>query len=687
MTDARTLKNMSLIMDLKNQVVFITTMLFTGGLVLSSFAEDLVTRSGRTYKNYEIRNVTLRGVDISHDTGAASVPFEDLPEAFVSAHSDIENKLKEREEKRLAAEKARQEEMKQRLAEEKARQEETERVRLQNLRKMEEARKQQSEEQAKKELFVKSLFVRDTPDSGAAGKQGAVRHLPNILFIEGPSGSGTGFKIRFGQENVIVTNAHVFLELINPQIRDVFGNNYRIERIISSTTRDLVILKYAPLSGEAPVLRMAPDVLSVPTNAPVIAYGNSQGANVNATLPGNFLGAGYDIIEVSAGIIGGNSGGPVVLQSTGEVIGVSTYLTVRTVTPQMTNTRFASANGDNYSVRRFATRIDNLKIEELEDLTDANLHAERVYLSAMEEVGGNVSRMISKLNKYSTWNDREAIRVYLAGINPAVQKAEAHVWKSTYLSKEFQKKKAFIQICTTLLDANALILAARLKEIWEKSEVRTITAEGASRSKTCPDCHGTGKVPKAVQQHRSIREGGSFNKEMEKCSSCHGTGQMTEQQLTSKQEYEIPASALKSFQECIRKSKRDFNGFTIGGSSVEEIQRFSYYSKDNFLRKQVNRLEYVYTFKGNHSVPEAIETRLSFMFGCLLKEEIHIPYSQGAYQTFSRYIQDNFSGLKEVYRVSVSVENQDIILRCEHEAYEPILELPSISTKKGSVSL
>ncbi len=675
-------------MNRKKKIAYLLTAVCAGCIVLNSFAEDLVTRSGRRYKNYEIRNVTVRGVDISHDTGAASVPFEDLPEAFILAHPDVEKKLKEREEKKLAAEKARQEEMKQKLAAEKARQEEMERERLQNLRKMEAERKQQSEEQAKKELFIKSLFVRDTPDSDtAAGKQGTVGHLPNIVFIEGTGGSGTGFKVRFGRENVIVTNAHVFLELIKPQIRDVFGNYYKIERIISSTTRDLVILKYTPVPKEAPVLRMASDVLSVPTNAPVVVYGNSQGANVNATLPGIFLGVGYDIIEVSAGIVGGNSGGPVILQSTGEVIGVATFLTIRTITPQMTNTRFAANRGQNYSVRRFATRIDNLKEAEFEDLTDADLHFERVYLSAMEEVSDNVSRMISKLSKYSSWENREAIRVYLAGVNPAVRKAEAHVWKSTYLSKEFQKKKAFIQVCSKILDANHLILAIRLKEIWEKSEIKAISAEEASCPKTCPDCHGTGKVPKEVQRHRSIRDGGGFNKEMQKCPSCNGTGQMTERQLASKQEYEIPAETMKSFQECVRTSKRDFNGFTIGGKSGDEIRKFAYYSKDNLLRKYVNQLEYVYVFKGNHSIPEAAETRLSFLFGCLLKEEIYIPYSQTAATTFTNYVSSNFSNLEDVYKVECSVDRKYIVIQCEHEAYGPIRQLPSMSTSKSGVSL
>ncbi len=675
-------------MNREKKFTYVLMAVFAGGFILSSFAEDLVTRSGRCYKNYEIRNVSVRGVNISHDTGAASVPFEDLPEAFILVHPDVEKKLKERDEKKLAAEKARQEEMKQKLAAEKARQEETERERLQNLRKMEEERRQQAEEQAKKELFIKSLFVKDMPDPvTAVRKQGAVGHLPNIVFIEGTGGSGTGFKVKFGRENVIVTNAHVFLELINPQIRDVFGNNYKIERIISSTTRDLVILKYTPVPKESPVLKMASDVASIPTNAPVVAYGNSQGANVNATLPGNFLGVGYDIIEVSAGIVGGNSGGPVVLQSSGEVIGVATFLTIRTITPQMTNTRFAANRGQNYSVRRFATRIDNLKETELEDLTDADLHFERVYLSAMEEVGDNVSRMISRLNRYSSWENREAIRVYLAGVNPAVRKAEAHVWKSTYLSKEFQKKQAFIQMCAKILDANHLILAARLKEIWEKSEIKAISVEGASCPKTCPDCHGTGNVPKAVQRHRSIRDGGGFNKEMEKCSSCNGTGQMTAQQLNSKQEYEIPAESMKSFQECVRTSKRDFNGFTIGGKSVEEIRRFAYYSKENFLRKYVNQLEYVYVFKGNHSIQEAAETRLSFLFGCLLKEEIYIPYSTTAITTYTNYVSSNFSNLEDVYKVDCSVDRNNIVIRCEHEAYGPILQLPFISTSKSGVSL
>ncbi len=663
-------------MNRKKQFSCLITAIFAGGLVSGAFAEDLVTRSGRNYKNYEIRSVTARGVDISHDTGAASVPFEDLPEAFIRAHPDVEKKLKEREEKKLAAEKAR-------LAEE-------ERQRQETLRKQEEDRKQKVREaeqrayhQMKKELFLKSLF----PEPGSvseSGKKEKIEPLPNIVFIEGTNGSGTGFKVRFGKENVIVSNAHVFLALVNPRIQDVRGNIYRIEQILSSTTRDLVILKYVPLPGESPVFRMASDVMSIPVNSPVMAFGNSQGASVNTTLPGNLLGIGYEIIEVSAGIVGGNSGGPVVLRSSGEVIGVVTFLTIRTITPQMTNTRFAPANGASYSVRRFATRIDNLKASEFENLTDIDLNTERNFVAEMENASRNLSDMIATTYGNSSSGILEKIRAYLKNLDSTVRKADDHVWCSTYLSREYQRNRTYIKKCSKIMKVDNLILATNLRGVWENSGVKIETVETPARSQICKRCGGSGQV-EVTNSRRSIRDGGSFVKDVHSCSYCQGTGKIVESKESSRQEYQVPAAALDSLQSFIQKSKRDFNGFTMGGKSQEEIARFPYYNRANLLKKEVNQLEYVYVFKGNHRITEASETRLSFVFGCLLKVQVKVPYSSNAVQYFRNYVRDNFASLDDVYEVECSAVD-DITITCEHDAYQPSMELISIGgTGRGAV--
>jgi|GEM_PF-2063768 len=664
-------------MNRRKKFTHVLTAFCAGGLILSSFAEDIVTLSGRSYKNCEIRNITDRAVDILHDTGAASIPFEDLPEKFISTHSDVEKKLKEKQEKKLAAEKARQEELKKKLAAEKARQEETERERQLNLRKMEQEHKQLAEEQAKKELFMKALFSGTVQVSESANRE-KIAPLPNIVFIEGTNGSGTGFKMQFGKEKVIVSNAHVFLALVNPRIRDASGNDYKIEQILSSTTRDLVLLKYTPVPKEASVLRMAPDVLSVPTNSPVVAFGNSQGASVSTTLPGNLLGVGYDIIEVSAGVVGGNSGGPVVLQSTGEVIGVVTFLTIRTITPQMTNTRFATP-GESYSVRRFATRIDNLKAAEFENLTDTDLNTERTLLVEMENASRNLSDMISDISKNRNSGSLDKIRSYLKGIDSMVRKGDGHVWSSTYLSKEYQREKVYIKTCSNILKVDNLILASNLRKVWEANEIKVQTVNTPALSRVCKSCNGSGQVEEARVQ-RSIREGGAFAKDYRTCDRCNGTGKIVESRESSRQEYDVPVSALESFQNLIRKSKRDFNGFMLGGKSQEEIARFPYYNRAHLLKKEVNQLEYVYVFKGNHRISEASETRLSFVFGCLLKVQVVIPYSSHAAQYFRNYIKDNFSNLEDVYEVECVTDGNGISISSEHDAYHPSLPLISVGS-------
>lgn len=640
---------------------WMSAVLCAGGLILNSSAADLETLSGRKYKNYEIKKITDRAVEIAHDAGFSSIPFDELPKKFLQENSEVEEKMNEIRARKLAAEKAEKEKQEQ--------------EHKQQLREIE----RRAYEQTKREQFLKSLFLSPPPET-VGKKNEKADILRNILFIEGDSGSGTGFKMRFGRENVIVSNAHVYLAINNPKIRDVSGNEYKIEQVISSKERDLVILKYRPFPGETAVLKMAPAITSIPMNSSIVAYGNSQGDNVNVTLPGNLLGIGYDVIEINSEIVGGNSGGPVVLQGSGNVIGVSTYLKTRTITTQTAGTaRFGSNHSRNpYVTRRFATRIDNLKMEELEVLSNADLKSDRECMEQINEV-------VDKISEMAFSNDENALpslQTYLEETGPFIQKADAHRWTSTYLFKEYKKKREIVQHGLKILGVEDLMLASRLNSIWKRANVKVRNVSVPAQKKECSKCQGAGQV-RSSPFGLSIRKGDSFKRAYETCPSCGGAGSTTTAEGATRQEYSISSSALQEFNQCIQKSKRSFNGFTLGGYASEELRRFSYYDQSKFVGKDIDQLAEIYTYQGNHRINEAIKTHFVFIFGRLLRVTIVLPDTSRSRQFFEKYVKDNFSNLDDVYDVNCGVFGSYLLLLCEHDAMAPLHRLTTVTSSDG----
>jgi len=198
----------------------------------------------------------------------------------------------------------------------------------------------------------------------------------SFLLVRSPDGRGSAFLTRLWNQPVIVTNAHVYLAMKDPEVVDVNGRVYRIKEVIGSKSRDLVILAYEGPGPKTGILNVIEDAAAVPLSSKVAAYGNSLGDDVIVTEKGKLIAVGPDKIEVDAPFVRGNSGGPVLLDKGHKVIGVATYM--RSIRPDWTNT------GSKYKsthvkliVRRFATRIDNLSPGDLEPLKLEDLSRER----------------------------------------------------------------------------------------------------------------------------------------------------------------------------------------------------------------------------------------------------------------------------------------------------------------------
>ncbi len=146
--------------------------------------------------------------------------------------------------------------------------------------------------------------------------------LPSVVKIETPRGSGSGF---FINDNEVITNHHVLCNCPSGNIRTNSGELYPILQILAENVEaDLILVRVAvPSSGIKP-LRLRTTIPEVGEN--ILAIGSPLG--LQNTVTNGIVSAirndgAINLIQVSAAISFGSSGGPVI-DMKGEVIGVAT---------------------------------------------------------------------------------------------------------------------------------------------------------------------------------------------------------------------------------------------------------------------------------------------------------------------------------------------------------------------------
>lgn len=189
-----------------------------------------------------------------------------------------------------------------------------------------------------------------------------------LVFIKTDAGSGSGFIARMDGRTYVYTNAHVLcgepgsftkkIVSVKTATGRAIAIPYDLElSAMSDATsekglEDLARFPIALKEGEPAYDIGTLDAVSS-TNQPIVAYGNSLGGDVMTSLGGSIVGLGTDRIEITCDIVPGNSGGPVLLKNTRQVVGVSTYLT--------TGERDIWASGTQFGqVRRFALRPEKV---------------------------------------------------------------------------------------------------------------------------------------------------------------------------------------------------------------------------------------------------------------------------------------------------------------------------------------
>jgi len=185
---------------------------------------------------------------------------------------------------------------------------------------------------------------------GKEDKYAAVRaKLPGVLFIEGEKSKGSGFLAARDGSLWLYTAAHVLTGGKDLTMRNSDGAKLAgLGKCEIAEDCDLARIEVS-VKPELALSVVKPRGIQVGQN--IVAVGNSGGSGVLPLLNGQINALGPKEIEVTAGVIEGNSGGPVMLAETGEVIGVVCRAEVGRTDVWSADTNFSK-------VRRFATRID-----------------------------------------------------------------------------------------------------------------------------------------------------------------------------------------------------------------------------------------------------------------------------------------------------------------------------------------
>ncbi len=171
-----------------------------------------------------------------------------------------------------------------------------------------------------------------------------------VLIIEGDESVGTGFTVAQDGKKYLYTAAHVLSGNLRLTIKNSKGTSFRKFGLFEAAEgADLVRMEM--LEEVEDYLEIADVDAAMQINTQIAALGNGGGTGVVAVEEGKILGTSGDSIEVDAGIIQGNSGGPVVDTASGKVIGVVTHLSSERTDLWSEGTRQAE-------VRRFACRVN-----------------------------------------------------------------------------------------------------------------------------------------------------------------------------------------------------------------------------------------------------------------------------------------------------------------------------------------
>ena len=172
--------------------------------------------------------------------------------------------------------------------------------------------------------------------------------VKSTAYVQTSQGTATGFVVSIHGRKCLYTCEHCLTDTKMAKAKLADGSSIELGDMEIAVGRDLVRF-VLPRKYEG--LELADDS-EVSVNDAIIAFGDTLGEGVMTANEGRILAYGVDKLEVDAGVLQGNSGGPVVTRQ-GKVVGVVSCGSVL---------HDEYTKGTRYDkTRRFAERVSNAK--------------------------------------------------------------------------------------------------------------------------------------------------------------------------------------------------------------------------------------------------------------------------------------------------------------------------------------
>lgn len=282
-----------------------------------------------------------------------------------------------------------------------------------------------------------------------------------IFLVKTDQSQGSGFALEMKDGVYFITNLHVVDDGSQISIYTHAGvpvsipNEYEI-----AENKDLFRFKIPNQTA----LRSSEGIT---IGEAVVAYGNSGGENIITELPGKILGIGPSGVEISCGIVHGNSGGPVLNQQRG-VIGVATYMTSNT-DDWARGTRFEG-------IRRFAIKIN--ENEKWSKIPKKVFESEIKALSAMKEAMEKIKALALNFGNSQVLL-RENLSKGLKERSQSQQKVDVAI--DSYNRKDRELKQKTHLYFTQLAEASESLINDT-RQFWESEYAKKQFEELSSRA-------------------------------------------------------------------------------------------------------------------------------------------------------------------------------------------------------------
>jgi len=298
--------------------------------------------------------------------------------------------------------------------------------------------------------------------------------LKAMVIIKGELGQGSGFIVRKNDQLCIVTNQHVLSGNSNFTITGVDGTKYPTNgALFGAVGYDVAMLRIPEAKNFISVDDYSAAGAAIDDS--VVVLGNAEGGGVVTKITGKLLGVGPELIEVNAKFVQGNSGSPIVDNSTHTVVGIATYA-MKNYTPDELQ---RAANTP--PLRWFGYRLDTIK--EWQELDWKRFNAEGDRLAAVEQRTESFIQIFPLLRSHSPTQthlpDSNIDAAYATYVRET-QKAIADASTGDALTAQ----KKLLATLTTYLDNDTNDLSAQnlysyhADELKAQLQIRDVIREG-----------------------------------------------------------------------------------------------------------------------------------------------------------------------------------------------------------------